>query len=60
MSLLNRRYMIKVVCGNCGKNCEVTIKKGTTVIEALKAKEIKCDNCGCEIRPKEYTTTWLK
>lgn len=52
--------MIKVVCGNCGKNCEVTIKKGTTVIEALKAKEIKCDNCGCEIRPKEYTTTWLK
>jgi len=53
-------YLIKVVCDNCGKKCEIRIKKGTTISEAVKERQLKCDFCGVTITPKEYSTPWLK
>lgn len=63
MALMDRfkpYYMITVVCENCGKKCDVKVKKGTTVINAIKEGEIKCDNCYCNLYPSEYQTQWLK
>lgn len=54
------KYSIQVVCENCGKPCEVRIKKGVTVQEAIHAKSLTCDNCGVVIEPKEYKTQWFK
>lgn len=53
-------YYIKVKCTNCGKECDIKIKKGVSVAEAITNETIKCDNCGCLIKPNEYSTTWLK
>lgn len=53
-------YHIKVKCNNCGKVCNISIKRGTTVIEAIKNRQIKCNECGCQITPTEYSTEWLK
>lgn len=63
MTLLDKLkpgYEVGMICKNCGKKCVIRIKKGTTVGEAVKAKEIKCNNCGCILAPSEYTTQWLK
>lgn len=53
-------YEIGVDCKNCGKKCRIKIKKGVSVVEAIKDKSIRCENCKCIITPKEYTTQWLK
>ena len=62
MALFNKlgKYEIRIVCENCGKECIVRIKKGVSVPEAIKAKILACDNCGCLIEPKEYKTQWLE
>lgn len=57
---LKPHYIIKVLCKNCEKKCEVRIKKGVTVAEAIKDKQLKCDNCKCIIIPTEYTTVWSR
>lgn len=54
------KYEIYVKCENCGKGCSVRIKRGTSVAEAIQDKGLSCDNCGCEIEPKEYKTKWLE
>jgi len=53
-------YVIKVRCENCGKPCDVKIRKGTSVTEAVSGESIKCDNCKCIIKVMEYSTQWLK
>lgn len=53
-------YTINVTCENCGKPCQIRIKKGVTIIDAVKNKEMKCENCKCIIMPKTYTTQWIK
>lgn len=63
MALLDKlkpHYEAGMTCENCGKRCVIRIKKGVSVTEAVKNKEIKCENCRCIIIPKEYTTQWLK
>jgi len=53
-------YEVGMSCENCGKKCVIKIKKGTSVTQAVKNKEITCENCKVVIIPKEYTTQWLK
>lgn len=53
-------YAVNMRCSNCGKDCELKIKKGITVKEASMNKKITCDNCGCLIESFEYTTKWIK
>ena len=63
MSLLDKlkpAYEVGMTCENCGKKCTIRIRKGTPIQEAVRNKEIRCDNCKCLIIPKEYTTQWLK
>jgi hypothetical protein len=57
---LKPHYEVGMNCDNCGKKCSIRIKKGVTVVDAVKNKEIKCENCKCIIVPKEYTTQYLK
>jgi len=60
MGWLGRNYTINIVCDNCGKDCVIKIRKGISVQEAVKFKQIKCDNCGVIIDAKEYRTEWLQ
>ncbi len=63
MALFDRlkpHYKVGIKCENCGVPCVVNIRKGTTVSEAVKGREMNCKNCGCILQPTEYTTQWLK
>ena len=53
-------YHVQMKCTNCGKVCDIRIKKGTKVSQAVRNNQIKCENCGCVIEAKEYQTQWLK
>ena len=53
-------YTVIIKCKNCGKTCNVKIKKGVSVAEAIEGETIKCDNCFCIIKPEEYSTQWMK
>jgi transcription elongation factor Elf1 len=57
---LKKYYLAHMTCENCGKKCEIRIRKGTSVVDAVKGKEVVCDNCQCVIKSGEYTTTWIK
>jgi hypothetical protein len=54
------KYSIRTKCENCGKDCELWIPRGTPVNEFVKDKAGKCDNCGCIIEFKEYSTKWIR
>lgn len=63
MALLDKlkpTYEVGMTCKNCGKKCTIRIRKGLTVRDAVKNREIRCENCKCGITPKEYTTPWFK
>ena len=55
---IRKVYPIKIICSNCCKKCEVNIRKGVSVSEAMRDKEIKCDFCGCWISTNTYETEW--
>jgi len=57
---LNKNYIVYLKCDNCGKRCEIKIRKGISIREAIEGKMAACDYCGCSINPKEYSTEFIK
>ena len=65
MSLLSdikkrNKYEVDMICPLCGFPNKTLIPKGIPVEEFINTGQFKCDNCGCNSKPDEYKTKWLK
>jgi|TARA_Y100000034_G_scaffold19770_1_gene22414 predicted RNA-binding Zn-ribbon protein involved in translation (DUF1610 family) len=58
MGLFN--YHIKIACDNCGFKNKLSVKKGIAVKEFIGSSKCKCSNCGVGVKPKEYSTEYIK
>lgn len=53
-------YHIYVKCENCLQPCDIRIRKGLSVANAVKLKVIRCSECGIKLDITEYETEFGK